>query len=78
MPERDFTAQQVSGKEDTRGVDEFISWAVGKKNQRIRKVAALDKQIAGEVDVNGLEEQRETDYLNGTNFPFSDSPYMIY
>ncbi|KAI0842986.1 hypothetical protein F5Y06DRAFT_256601 [Hypoxylon sp. FL0890] len=60
-PERDFTSQQFKG-EDTRGVDEFIRWATGKKNQRIRKVAGLDKPIAGEVE--GVDEPPPTDYLS--------------
>ncbi|KAL7628713.1 hypothetical protein AAE478_000228 [Parahypoxylon ruwenzoriense] len=63
-PDREFVAQELAGQEDTRGVDDFIRWATGKKNQRIRKVAGLDKPAVGEVDVEGLEEQRETDYLS--------------
>ncbi|KAI0383715.1 hypothetical protein F5Y04DRAFT_19590 [Hypomontagnella monticulosa] len=62
-PEREFTSQELRGEEDTRGIDEFIRWAKGKKNQRIRKVAALDKPAAGDV-VEGVEEQRDTDYLS--------------
>ncbi|KAI5861869.1 hypothetical protein GGS23DRAFT_136118 [Durotheca rogersii] len=63
-PEREFVSQELSGEDDTRGVDDFIRWATGKKNQRIRKVAGLDKPAAGEVGVEGVEEQRETDYLS--------------
>ncbi|KAI2633775.1 hypothetical protein GGS26DRAFT_554685 [Hypomontagnella submonticulosa] len=62
-PERDFTSQELKGEEDMRGVNEFIRWAKGKKNQRIRKVAALDKPAAGDV-VEGVEEQRDTNYLS--------------
>ncbi|KAI1504466.1 hypothetical protein F5X99DRAFT_41965 [Biscogniauxia marginata] len=40
-PERDFVTQELRGEEDTRGVDEFVRWATGRKNQRIRKVAGL-------------------------------------
>jgi transcription initiation factor TFIID subunit 3 len=61
-PERDFTAQEMRDEEDTRGVDEFIRWAKGKKNQRIRKVAGIQAPIAGE---EGDEQDRETDYLSG-------------
>lgn len=64
-PCRDFTAQEMSGVEDTRGVDEFIRWATGKKNRRIRQIAGVDKSIAGDVGVDGVEEERQTDYLNG-------------
>ncbi|KAI1779454.1 hypothetical protein F4818DRAFT_141177 [Hypoxylon cercidicola] len=63
-PVRDFTAQEVSRVEDTQGIDDFIQWSTGKKNQRIRKVAGLDKPVAGDVGVEGVEEQRPTDYLN--------------
>ncbi|OTB02089.1 hypothetical protein M426DRAFT_62845 [Hypoxylon sp. CI-4A] len=63
-PERDFTAQEISGEEDTRGVDGFISWALGKKNQRIRKVAAVGKPIVGDDGAEAIEEQRDTDYLS--------------
>ncbi|KAI1390130.1 uncharacterized protein F4822DRAFT_400949 [Hypoxylon trugodes] len=64
MPERDFASQLITREEDTRGVDDFIRWATGKKNQKIRKVAALDKPTVAEVGVEGVEEQRETDYLS--------------
>ncbi|KAI0175705.1 hypothetical protein GGR52DRAFT_325903 [Hypoxylon sp. FL1284] len=63
-PVREFTEQEVSGEEDMRGVDDFIQWSQGKKNQRIRKVAGLDKPVATDVGVEGVEEQRPTDYLN--------------
>lgn len=63
-PERDFTSQLITGEEDTRGVDEFIRWATGKKNQRIRKVAGLDKPIVGDAGVEGVDEPPPTDYLN--------------
>ncbi|KAK7752739.1 hypothetical protein SLS62_005291 [Diatrype stigma] len=62
-PQRDFAAQELSGEEDTRGVDAFIAWAKGRKNQRIRKVAGLHRPpvVAGE---EGEAEERETDYLS--------------
>ncbi|KAI0013432.1 hypothetical protein F4779DRAFT_613581 [Xylariaceae sp. FL0662B] len=62
-PERELVSQELSGEEDTRGVEEFVRWATGKKNQRIRKVAALDKPSAGTAE-EGVEEVRETDYLD--------------
>ncbi|RYP43526.1 hypothetical protein DL770_011609 [Monosporascus sp. CRB-9-2] len=61
-PQRDFTAQENSGEEDTRGVDEFIRWAKGKKNQRIRKVAGLHGPVVTSEENEG--EERETDYLS--------------
>ncbi|XXG94005.1 hypothetical protein Hte_000256 [Hypoxylon texense] len=63
-PNRDLTAQEVKGEEDTQGVDDFVQWSTGKKNQRIRKVAGLDKPMAGDVGVESVEEQRPTDYLS--------------
>ncbi|KAI1828721.1 hypothetical protein F4861DRAFT_15591 [Xylaria intraflava] len=54
--------------EDTRGVDEFIRWAMGRKNQRIRKVAgvvappgAITADAEGE---DGIVEERPSDYLD--------------
>ncbi|KAI1376326.1 hypothetical protein F4677DRAFT_88606 [Hypoxylon crocopeplum] len=65
-PQRVFESQQVTNKEDTRSVDEFINWAKGHRNRRIRKVAGVDRPAAGDGDVGmeGGEEQRETDYLS--------------
>ncbi|KAI2470047.1 hypothetical protein F4781DRAFT_430783 [Annulohypoxylon bovei var. microspora] len=63
-PNRDFTEQELTGEEDTRGVDDFIQWAMGPQNIRIRKVAGLHKQTAGDAEVDGVEEPRETDYLS--------------
>ncbi|KAI5920014.1 hypothetical protein F4810DRAFT_451812 [Camillea tinctor] len=40
-PERELVSQELRGEEDTRGVDEFIRWATGRKNLRIRKVAGV-------------------------------------
>ncbi|KAI0890649.1 uncharacterized protein GGS22DRAFT_151501 [Annulohypoxylon maeteangense] len=63
-PEKDFTEQLFAGQEDTRGVDNFIEWATGPKNLRIRKVAGLDKPTVGDTEMEGAEELRETDYLS--------------
>lgn len=38
-PEKVMEDQQFDGEEDTRGVDAFIAWAMGKANQEIRRVA---------------------------------------
>ncbi|KAI0896951.1 hypothetical protein F4806DRAFT_415701 [Annulohypoxylon nitens] len=64
MPNKEFTEQIYYGKEDTRGVDSFIQWAMGPKNARIRKVAGLDKPTAGVPEIEGAEEPKETDYLS--------------
>ncbi|KAI1213855.1 uncharacterized protein F4807DRAFT_409375 [Annulohypoxylon truncatum] len=63
-PDKEFTEQVFRGEEDTRGVDNFIQWATGPKNLRIRKVAGLDKPTAGDTEMDGQEEPRETDYLS--------------
>ena len=52
-PEKVMEDQQFDGEEDTRGVDAFIAWALGKSNQDIRRVA-----LEGS---DGLQE----DYLAG-------------
>ena len=85
-PRRDFSAQELAGggaggsdseggeEEDTRGVDEFIRWAKGKKNLRIRKVAGLDKPSVTSED-NEVEE-RETDYLSGRHTHLVFAPFF--
>ncbi|KAI0395071.1 hypothetical protein F5Y17DRAFT_223428 [Xylariaceae sp. FL0594] len=60
---------ELEAVEDTRGVDEFIRWAMGRKNQRIRKVAGVvapPSVIAADVEgEEGMsEEVRPTDYLD--------------
>ncbi|KAI1813251.1 hypothetical protein GGS20DRAFT_554144 [Poronia punctata] len=54
--------------EDTRGVDEFIRWATGRKNMRIRKIAGVVAPPTIAADVEGedgiVEESRPTDYLD--------------
>jgi transcription initiation factor TFIID subunit 3 len=54
-PEKVMEDQQFDGEEDTRGVDAFIAWAMGKSNEEIRRVA-----LEGS---DGLQE----DYLAGTS-----------
>ncbi|CAJ2501586.1 Uu.00g044390.m01.CDS01 [Anthostomella pinea] len=63
-PERDFVAQELSGEEDTRGVDEFVRWVTGKKNQRIRKIAGLGAPQVVAAEEGVVEEERPTDYLD--------------
>ena len=86
-PRRDFSAQELTAddgdgdgdgdaEEDTRGVDEFIRWAKGKKNLRIRKVAGLDKPIVTSEE-NEVEE-RETDYLSGKHTGPLPAPLSIH
>ncbi len=66
LPQRDIAAPGLGyeeEEEDTRGVDDFINWAKGKKNQRIRKVAGLHRPVV--VGEENEAEERETDYLSG-------------
>ncbi|KAI0022940.1 hypothetical protein F4780DRAFT_730746 [Xylariomycetidae sp. FL0641] len=63
-------------RDDTRGVDDFIAWATGRKNQRIRKVAGVHARAsavggqavgAGGEEEGALVEEEErppTDYLD--------------
>lgn len=53
LPEKTPAEQDWRGEEDTRGVEEFISWFEGQRIKDIMEFAKGD----GEVD--------ETDYLNG-------------
>ncbi|KAI0107560.1 hypothetical protein GGR51DRAFT_559365 [Nemania sp. FL0031] len=54
--------------EDTSGVDEFIRWAMGRKNLRIRKVAGVVAPpgaiAAGAEGEDGVVEERHSDYLD--------------
>jgi hypothetical protein len=54
-PEKMLVDQEFDGEEDTRGVDAFLAWAMGKVNREIRRVA-----LEGG---DGLQE----DYLAGTS-----------
>ncbi|KAI0164749.1 hypothetical protein GGR57DRAFT_450463 [Xylariaceae sp. FL1272] len=60
--------QDWANEEDMRGVQEFISWAKGRKNTRIRKVAGIAAPAgavaAGAVAEDGTVEERPTDYLD--------------
>ena len=49
LPERDYEEQNFTGKEDTRGIDEFIAWATGPRNENIRRIA-LDGGEEGATD----------------------------
>lgn len=56
IPERVIDEQEFDGLEDTRGVDAFVAWAMGKVNQEIRRVA-----------MEGSDGTKE-DYLTGWSF----------
>ncbi|KAI2618374.1 hypothetical protein GGR54DRAFT_152254 [Hypoxylon sp. NC1633] len=63
-PVQDWAEFTNTGIEDTTGVDDFIEWVKGKQNARIRKVAGLEKQAAGDVGEEGVEGERDTSYLD--------------
>lgn len=54
LPERDWEEQDFIEEEDTRGLDEFLSWSMGPKPEQIKRVA-LDEP-----------EEGVPDYLTGT------------
>jgi len=57
LPERIPEEQAYLGAEDTRGVDEFIAWAMGPLNREITRIALDGNDEAG-------------DYLDGESLPF--------
>jgi transcription initiation factor TFIID subunit 3 len=63
LPERVLEEQQFYGQEDTRGVDAFIAWAMGKVNSEIRRVG-----------LEGSDGAKE-DYLTGLSCP---APAKLY
>ncbi|KAK8088927.1 hypothetical protein PG997_003888 [Apiospora hydei] len=55
-PTRLHTAQVWTDEEDTSGVEDFISWAQGPKNAKIRKVAQAISEPTGLEDADAAEE----------------------
>lgn len=71
---RECDDQEKMEDDDTSGVDEFIRWAMGRKNQRIRKVAGVvapaGAMAAADVEgEDGTVEERPSDYLDGMGTP---------
>ncbi|KAI1736819.1 hypothetical protein F4680DRAFT_431178 [Xylaria scruposa] len=64
----DVVRESDDEAEDTSGVDEFIRWATGRKNQRIRKIAGVIAPpgviAAGAEGEDGAVEERPSDYLD--------------
>ncbi|KAI1329658.1 hypothetical protein F5Y16DRAFT_92032 [Xylariaceae sp. FL0255] len=64
----DHDMDVVEEDQDTRDVDEFIRWAMGRKNQRIRKLAGVVAPVgaaaAGAEAEDGTVEERPLDYLD--------------
>lgn len=54
IPEKVIEEQEFYGQEDTRGVDAFVAWAVGKVNSEIRRVALEGSDGAKEDYLTGL------------------------
>ncbi|KAI1341477.1 hypothetical protein F5Y15DRAFT_414004 [Xylariaceae sp. FL0016] len=63
-PEREFVSQELSGEEDLRGVDDFLRWARGKKNMRIRKIAGVGNTPLPVAEEGGVVEEQPSDYLD--------------
>jgi transcription initiation factor TFIID subunit 3 len=59
LPQRDFEEQEYTGKEDTRGVDEFVAWATGPKNENIKRIA-LDGGEEGVTDYLSALKKRHS------------------
>jgi hypothetical protein len=64
IPERVLEEQEFDGEEDTRGVDAFVAWAMGKVNQEIRRVA-----------LEGSDGAKE-DYLTGSSSAAPKSAFL--
>ncbi|PMD41937.1 hypothetical protein L207DRAFT_582358 [Hyaloscypha variabilis F] len=60
IPEKTLEEQDYEGKEDTRGVDAFISWAMGKGNSEIRRVALEGSDGAKEDYLTVLKKKHTT------------------
>ncbi|KAI8632279.1 hypothetical protein F5Y19DRAFT_358309 [Xylariaceae sp. FL1651] len=63
----DELLQDHEDAESLRGVDEFIRWATGRKNLRIRKIAGVvapPGAAAGVEAEDGAVEERPSDYLD--------------
>lgn len=60
LPERVMEEQEFYGEEDTRGVDAFVAWAMGKANSEIRRVALEGSDGAKEDYLTGLSLLRQT------------------
>lgn len=63
-PTRLHTAQVWADQEDTGGVEDFIGWAEGPKNAKIRKVAQAISEPTGLEDADAAEEPANN-YLAG-------------
>jgi transcription initiation factor TFIID subunit 3 len=53
-PEKVLEEQEFDGEEDTRGVDDFLAWAMGAGNREIRRVALEGGDGAKEDYLTGL------------------------
>lgn len=61
---RMHTSQVWAGEEDMKGVEDFISWAEGPKNAKIRRVAQAISEPTGLEDADATEEPANN-YLAG-------------
>jgi transcription initiation factor TFIID subunit 3 len=54
VAEKMMVDQDFEGEEDTRGVDQFVKWAIGKKNREIRRIAMENGDGTKEDYLTGL------------------------
>jgi transcription initiation factor TFIID subunit 3 len=54
VAEKMMVDQDFEGEEDTRGVDQFVKWALGKKNREIRRIAMENGDGTKEDYLTGL------------------------
>lgn len=60
IPEKVMEEQEFYGQEDTRGVDAFVAWAMGKVNSEIRRVALEGSDGAKEDYLTVLKKKHST------------------
>ncbi|KAE9373006.1 hypothetical protein N431DRAFT_373169 [Stipitochalara longipes BDJ] len=60
IPEKTLEEQEFDGQEDTRGVDMFVAWAMGKVNSEIRRVALEGSDGSKEDYLTVLKKKHST------------------
>ncbi|KAI9727209.1 MAG: hypothetical protein M1834_008469 [Cirrosporium novae-zelandiae] len=72
-PQLSAMEEEMTGEEDLRGVEVFLTWMRGDANKEIRRIAGL---IATKGEV-GADEAELEDYLTGTNISLPPSSTQI-
>ncbi|KAI0136558.1 hypothetical protein BJ170DRAFT_677430 [Xylariales sp. AK1849] len=66
-PKPNFTSEQWTGKEDMRGIENFVNWFEGPKNAKINRMAEAFQQTGSlppPEEMDGREEKVQRDYLS--------------